>query len=109
MHPRLHQILRVQVGGFDWDEGNREKCGRHGVSTLEAEEVFSDDAVQVFPDLRHSGGEPRLLGIGRTRRGRFCFVAFTLRMLGQHAMIRPISVRYMHRREVAKYAKEEDS
>ena len=109
MHPRLHKILRVQVAGFDWDKGNREKCGRQGVSAVEAEEVFSDDAVQVYPDFCHSGAERRLLGIGRTRQGRYCFVAFTLRMRGERAMIRPISVRYMHRREVARYGQEEDS
>jgi uncharacterized protein len=100
VHPRLHKTMNVQVAGFEWDEGNRTKCQRHGVSNGEAEE-------QVLPDPRHSAKEPRLFVIGRTRRGRYCFVAFTLRRQGERVMIRPISVRYMHRREVARYAQED--
>ncbi len=27
-------------GGFDWDSGNWPKCGKHGVSKEEIEELF---------------------------------------------------------------------
>ena len=33
----------MKVAGFDWDEGNWPKCGKHGVSREEIEEVL--DAV----------------------------------------------------------------
>ena len=30
----------MKIAGFDWDEGNWPKCGKHGVSQKEIEEVF---------------------------------------------------------------------
>ena len=30
----------MQVAGFDWDDGNREKCRKHGVSLAEIEALF---------------------------------------------------------------------
>lgn len=29
------------ASGFDWDEGNRAKCEKHGVSVAEVESLFS--------------------------------------------------------------------
>jgi hypothetical protein len=50
--------------------------------------------------------ESRLIAIGRTPEGRFAFVAFTLRMRAEQQLVRPISARYMHEKEVARYEKE---
>jgi uncharacterized protein len=44
-------------------------------------------------------GEKRYRTVGRTRAGRYVFAVFTLR----GSKLRPISVRYMHEREVASY------
>lgn len=94
-----------RVAGFDWDEGNRAKCTRHGVSIDEIESVFHGE-VWVFPDVAHSDQESRLLGIGRTAAARFVFVAFTLRVRDGERWIRPISARYMHAKEIRHYQAE---
>jgi len=88
-----------RVAGFDWDDGNREKCTGHGVSLAEIESVFQGE-VWIFPDLAHSNRETRRLGIGRTTAGRHVFLAFTIRMRGGERWLRPISARYMHAKEI---------
>ncbi len=95
----------IAVADFDWDEGNRGKCQRHGVSIDEIESVFSGPIV-ILPDLVHSGAEERKRAIGRSRAGRHVFVAFTIREKGGASLIRPISARYMHRKEVRTFEKE---
>jgi uncharacterized DUF497 family protein len=40
------------VVGFDWDDGNRKKCQKHGV-TLEEIEATLKASVSVFPDPAH--------------------------------------------------------
>ena len=69
------------VVGFHWDEGNRKKCQRHGVSLAEIEAVFTRPVV-ILPDAAHSEYEPRLRAIGLTPAGRNVFVVFTLREAG---------------------------
>lgn len=92
----------MEVSGFDWDDGNWPKYGRHGVSQTEIEEVFRTGA-RIFPDVAHSGRETRSLAIGRSAGGRWVLAAFTVRRRGEEALIRPISARFMHRKEVAHY------
>jgi uncharacterized DUF497 family protein len=96
-------------GGFDWDTGNRQKCRKHGVPLAEIESLFNDDRpVIVLPDAGHSSGEHRLRAIGQTRGGRYVFVVFTVRGKGGKRYIRPISARYMHRKEIEHYEEERD-
>jgi uncharacterized DUF497 family protein len=86
----------VRFDGFDWDDGNRERCRKHGVSIEEIEEalhVISFVIDDPFP------GEKRYRTVGKTRQGRYVFAVFTLR----GSRLRPISVRYMHEREVRHY------
>jgi hypothetical protein len=92
----------VVVDGFDWDEGNREKCAKHGVGTAALEAVFETDLF-VAPDMAHSTGEARFIGIGRDADGRALFVAFTIRIRDGRRLIRPISARHMHAKEVRAY------
>jgi uncharacterized DUF497 family protein len=94
-----------RVAGCDWEEANRAKCTRHGVSIEETEGVFQGE-VWVIPDVAHSDREVRLLGIGRTAAARFVFVAFTLRMRDGERWIRPISARFMHAKEIRHYEAE---
>ena len=91
--------------GFDWDAGNREKCERHGVPATEIEHVFHG-VVAVHPDPEHSVAEQRYKAIGRTAGGRHVFVVFAIRRRAGKPLIRPISARYMHRREVEHYEAE---
>jgi uncharacterized protein len=93
------------VAGFDWDRGNRAKCQRHGVSIGEIEEIFARRHT-LRADVEHSLVEERLKAIGQTDAGRFVFVVFTLRERDGKTYIRPISARYMHRREIENYEKE---
>ena len=91
----------MTIAGFDWDDGNWPKCARHGVSKAEVEHVLTHSPA-VFPDPGHSA-EQRLNAIGRNALGRYVFIAFTLRATGEDTLIRPISARYMHQKEVAHY------
>lgn len=91
----------MEFSGFDWDEGNLAKCGRHGVSRQAVETLFNQP-LALFADPAHSRKEQRFRAIGRTA-GRHVFVVFTLRRSG---LIRPISARYMHAKEIRAYEEE---
>lgn len=93
------------VAGFDWDAGNRAKCQKHGVPVAEVEELFSRPLL-IIPDAPHSQGEERLRAIGKTASGRSVFLIFTIRERAGKRVIRPISARYMHRKEVRNYEEE---
>jgi uncharacterized DUF497 family protein len=94
--------MSVAADGFDWDAGNRDKCQKHGVSIAEIE-AFLLANPRIAPDLRHSGHESRLMAVGRTNLGRAIFVVFTIRNLDGKSLIRPLSARYMHRKEIEGY------
>lgn len=92
--------LHVKITGFEWDDGNWPKCGKHGVSREEIEQVFMGQPA-VLPDPHPN--EPRMRAIGRTVAGRFVFLVFMLRNLNRVTVIRPISARYMHQKEIDHY------
>jgi uncharacterized protein len=97
--------MNLRVGGFDWDEGNRAKCQKHGVSILEIEGLFAH-TPRVAPDPKHLVDEDRLIAMGRTSTGRPVFVAFTIRTKNKRRLIRPVTARYMHAKEIAAYGEE---
>jgi len=88
------------IAGFDWDERNRENCQRHGVSITEIEALFRRPH-NISVDVQHSLPEERLRAIGKA-----VFLVFTLREREGKIYLRPISARYMHRREVRHYEEE---
>ena len=93
----------MQIAGPDWDAGNWPKCGKHGVSREEIEQVMSGTPACMpdpWPD------EPRQRAIGRTQAGRCVFLVFMLRVVGGQLRIRPISARYMHEKEVTHYERQ---
>jgi uncharacterized DUF497 family protein len=97
--------MNRQFAGFDWDRGNRDKCQKHGVTLAEIEEIFTGP-VSIYPDPDHSKAESRFLGIGQLPgNGRYIFAAFTIRQRDGKSYLRPISARYMHRREIEHYEK----
>lgn len=98
----------MKVADIDWDEGNWPKCGGHGVSRVEIERLFRS-SPSVYADPTHSRDEQRLRAIGRTAGGRWLFVAFTLRQRDGKTFVRPVSARYMHRKEVSAYARRKDA
>ncbi len=93
---------RIKVRGFDWDDGNWPKCGKHGVARAEIEQLFvNGPAIYAHPS--HSIDEQRLRAIGRNDAGRAIYVAFTIRHTPQGDLIRPVSARYMHKKEIEHY------
>jgi uncharacterized DUF497 family protein len=66
----------MKTAGFDWDDGNWPKCGKHGVSRAEIEDVLLNTPA-VMPDP-HSE-EPRMRAIGKTSAGRYVFLVFMIR------------------------------
>ena len=94
--------------GFDWDDGNRQKCQKHGVSIAEIELLLTT-AAKIAPDLKHSRSEERSLAVGRDSQGRAMFVVFTVRSIRGQKLVRPISARYMHKKESQGYEEEEGS
>jgi uncharacterized protein len=95
----------MEFAGFDWDQGNREKCQEHGVSIVEIETMFAG-TVLVAPDPLHSVREERFKAVGAAESGRKLLVVFTWRMRDGDRFIRPVSARYMHEKEVKAYEKE---
>ena len=91
-----------KIDGFEWDQGNEEKCQKHGLTKADIEALFQED-IWVGPDIKHSAQEERFLAMGRLASGKPVFVVFTLRIQGKITRLRPISARYMHQKEVQKY------
>ena len=92
----------MEFDGFDWDAGNRDKCQKHSVATNEIESLFFGTPL-VGPDSAHSAAEQRFRAVGVTASGRHLFVVFTWRFREAERLIRPVSARYMHQKEVEAY------
>jgi uncharacterized protein len=90
-----------EVSGFEWDEGNRSKCQKHGVSLAEIEQVFGNDPSILAG--RTVSGETRFSAVGVAAGKRHVFVVFTLRERDEGVFVRPLSARYMHAKEVTTY------
>lgn len=89
----------MEFDGFDWDSGNKNKCQKHGVSIHEVESLFYGTPM-VAPDIKHSDKEQRFRAIGITLKNRYLFTIFTFRKKDGLILIRPISARYMHKKEI---------
>ncbi len=86
--------------GFEWNEGNSLKNWiRHQVSQGECEQVFFNEPLIVFADVKHSLDENRWFLLGVTDAGRFLFIVFTIRK----SLIRIISARDMNKKERSIY------
>ena len=71
----------MKIAGFDWDSGNWPKCGKHGLSRVEIEQVLlGKPAVMADPHP----DEPRMRAIGRTDAGRYVFLILALFALRRH-------------------------
>ena len=96
------------VDGFDWDDGNWPKCAKQGVSREEIEAIFRTNVV-VGLDRYPNAVEQRFNAVGNPASGRMIFVVFTLRIVDGITLIRPISARYMHRKEIARYEQRKEA
>jgi len=89
------QIVRNALA-FEWDRGNKGKnFKKHKVTDEECEEVFFDPTKKILRDLLHSNREERFIILGKTKRDRLLFVAFTIR----REKVRVISARDINNRE----------
>jgi uncharacterized DUF497 family protein len=91
----------VSVAGFEWDDANKRKNDKHGVTPAEAEQVFFNQPLLLLDDVKHSQPEARFHALGTTDEGRRLHITFTVR--GSGTSIRVISARAMHRKERAIY------
>jgi uncharacterized DUF497 family protein len=90
----------MKIAGFEWDSGNWPKCGKHGVSREEIEQVLlGEPAVMTDP----CPDESRMRAIGKTQAGRYVFLVFMLRENDGLIKLRPVSARYMHKKEISHY------
>ena len=83
-------MMDLRVSGFDWDEKNRAKCQKHGLSIAQIEALFAH-SPRIAPDPKHSADEDRLIAVGRTNTGRPVFVAFTIQVKNSRRFIRPVN------------------
>ncbi|MBI2124099.1 MAG: BrnT family toxin [Candidatus Wildermuthbacteria bacterium] len=89
---------------FDWDKGNLDKnFTRHRVRNEECEEVFFDPQKRVLRDPLHSGKEKRYIVLGKTKKQRVLFIAFTTRK----NKVRVISARDLNKKELHLYHEKE--
>jgi uncharacterized DUF497 family protein len=92
----------MQFSGFEWDDGNWPKCAKHGVSKAEIEHTLLNEPA-VFPDRNSHPSETRFNAVGKNGEGRYLFVVFTFRQRADEHLLRPISARYMHAKEIEQY------
>ena len=65
---------------FEWDsEKAAENEQKHGVTFIEATEVFDDDHSSSVPDPDHSVNEQRYLIFGISKQGKHLVVSYTER------------------------------
>lgn len=86
---------------FEWDEGNIGKNNKHDVEDSESEEAFLDGNKVILRDVLHSENEERFILLGRTKKERLLYIAFTKR--GEK--VRIISARNINIKEVDLYEK----
>lgn len=98
--------MKLAFSGFEWDDGNRKHCQKHGLSLKQIEHFLQQDNLLVAPDVLHAQQEERYLAIGRARTGKPMLVVFTLRRVDETVWLRPISARYMHDKEARRYEEE---
>ena len=87
---------------FDWDDGNITHTEKHGVDREDTEYVLSNDPL-IQPDAYPAEVEQRWRGVGQNKSGRLIFIVFTFREVNDILQIRPISARYMHKKEIERY------
>lgn len=89
-----------EVTGFEWDEGNIEKNKRkHHLDRWLIEEIFFNEPLLIYQDIKHSQSEFRWYALGKTDNNVELLVVFTVRK----NLIRVISARKMNKKERAFY------
>ncbi|MBI5465544.1 BrnT family toxin [Candidatus Gottesmanbacteria bacterium] len=99
---KIIDLTKIRLLGFDWDKGNIDKNWlKHKISGEEAEEIFYNEPLLIFEDLKHSEKEKRFVAYGITDQGRKLTEVFVIRK----NKIRIISARDQSRKEKKIYEK----
>jgi uncharacterized DUF497 family protein len=51
--------MELKVSAFDWDDGNRDKCQKHGLSMSDVEHVLVSARNLIVRDIQNSRTEDR--------------------------------------------------
>lgn len=91
--------------GFEWDKRISEKIKiKHGVTSVECEQVFFNLPIIAGNDEKHSETENRFYVLGQTDSNRLLFLVFTVR----NDKVRVISARDMNKKEKGAYKTHEE-
>jgi uncharacterized protein len=97
--------MLAKCAGFEWDKYNSEKIRKkHGVTSVECEQVFFNLPVIAGEDKKHSEIENRFYVLGQKDSGRLLFLVFTVRK----DKLRVISARDMNKKERRVYQTHEE-
>ena len=95
-------LSSIKLSSFDWDKGNLNKnWKKRKITNEETEQIFFNEPLKVFEDLKHSKTEKRLVAYGKTDENRLLTVIFTLRQ----GKVRVISARNQSKKERRSYEK----
>lgn len=87
---------------FEWDENkNLLNISKHGVSFMQAKNIFWDEDALMILDEEHSLQEERFALVGMDRNANMFTVVFTTR--NNDSIIRIISARYAAKQEMIDY------
>ena len=98
----------MKFAGFDWDDGNPSKGEKHGLIRASIEWARKGDFT-LFDDPHDADIEERFRAIDKDESGRHVFIVFSIRHSGDKRLIRPISARYMHRKEIESYERQKET
>jgi uncharacterized DUF497 family protein len=65
--------MEFKVSAFDWDDGNRDKCRKHGLSMSDVEYVLVSARNLIVRDVQNSLTEDRYIAIGKNPRREIQF------------------------------------
>ncbi len=98
-------MVILRFDGYDWDDGNLEKnLKSHDISRKGIESFFQRH-FDYSDSPKHSLVEKRLIAVGTDDKGHAMTVVFTMRTRAGKHLLRPISARLMHLKEVQDYEK----
>lgn len=102
MYINMTPLRKIKPLRFDWNEGNKFKnWEKHKVDFRECEEVFFNEPLKIYQDIKHSQIENRYIALGISNEQRKLFLVFTVK----NKKIRVISARDQNRKDRRIYEK----
>ena len=98
------EVKIVCADGFDWDTGDLLKILNRGIIPQLIDEFFLREQL-LSPDYKHSASEERFIAVGKSYNGRYMLVSYTMRVKNNLNLIRVVTARCMHKKEIIFYEK----